>query len=142
MRLCNLVNHPELADDSRYATNGERVRNRAILIPIIEKIINQKSNEEWLQKFDEENIPCGPINTIGKVFANEQIQHRSMQFKMSHPVAKNVSMVANPIKFSKTPNKYDKPPPLLGEHTDEVLAELLELHIAEIEVLKNTGVIE
>ncbi len=142
MRLCNLVNHPELADDSRYATNGERVRNRAILIPIIEKIINQRSSEEWLQKFDEENIPCGPINTIDKVFANKQIQHRGMQFKMSHPLAKNVSMVANPIKFSKTPNKYDKPPPLLGEHTDEVLAELLELDIAEIEVLKNTGVIE
>lgn len=142
MRLCNLVNHPELADDSRYATNGDRVRNRAKLIPIIEKIMKQRSSEEWLQKLDEDDIPCGPINTIDKVFANEQIQHRGMQFKMSHPVAKKISMVANPIQFSKTPNKYDKPPPLLGEHTDEVLAELLELNEIEIEALKNRGVVQ
>jgi crotonobetainyl-CoA:carnitine CoA-transferase CaiB-like acyl-CoA transferase len=142
MRLCNLINHPELADDLRFTTNRERVRNRVILIPIIEKIMRQKSSEEWLQKLDEENIPCGPINTIDKVFANEQIQHRGMQLRMGHPVAKNVSMVANPIQFSKTPNKYDRPPPLLGEHTEEILTGLLEMDEAEIEKLKNTNVIQ
>ncbi len=140
-RFCNLVNDAELAHDSRFTTNKERVRNRAILVPIIEKIMKQKNSEEWLQKLDEENIPCGPINTIDKVFANEQIQHRGMQLKMNHPVAEEISMVANPIQFSKTPNRYERPPPLLGEHTEEILSGLLEMDMAEIEALKNTGVI-
>ncbi len=112
------------------------------MIPIIEKIMKQKNSEEWLLKLDEENIPCGPINTIDKVFANEQIQHRGMQLRMGHPVAEEISMVANPIQFSKTPNKYDKPPPLLGEHTEEILTGLLEMNEAEIEKLKNTNVIQ
>lgn len=141
-RFCDLVNDPDLADDSHFTTNRQRVLNRASLIPIIEKIMKQRSSEEWLQKLDEENIPCGPINTIDKVFANEQIQHRGMQFEISHPLAKNISMVANPIQFSKTPNKYDRPPPLLGEHTDEVLTEVLELDAAELDALKNRGVIQ
>ena len=141
-RFCKLANHDELADDLRFTTNRERVRNRAILIPIIEKIMKQRNSEEWLQKLDEENIPCGPINTIDKVFANEQIQHRGMQIKMGHPVAEEISMVANPIQFSKTPNKYDRPPPLLGEHTEEILAELLKMDATEIETLKNANVIQ
>jgi crotonobetainyl-CoA:carnitine CoA-transferase CaiB-like acyl-CoA transferase len=141
-RFCELVNNPDLADDPRFTTNKQRVQNRASLIPIIEKIMKQRSSEEWLQKLDDENIPCGPINTIDKVFANEQIQHRGMQFEISHPLAKNISMVANPIQFSKTPNKYDKPPPLLGEHTDEILTEVLELDVAELDALKNRGVIQ
>ena len=140
-RFCELANHAELADDLRFTTNRERVRNRAILIPIIEKIMKQRNSEEWLQKLDEENIPCGPINTIDKVFENEQIQHRGMQLKMSHPVAEEISMVANPIQFSKTPNKYDRPPPLLGEHTGEILTELLKIDKAEIETLKKAEVI-
>ncbi|MCK5499174.1 MAG: CoA transferase, partial [Gammaproteobacteria bacterium] len=141
-RFCELANHAELADDLRFTTNRERVRNRAILIPIIEKIMQQRNSEEWLQKLDEENIPCGPINTIDKVFANEQIQHRGMQLKMSHPVAEEISMVANPIQFSKTPNRYDRPPPLLGEHTEEILTELLKMDAVEIETLKNADVIQ
>ena len=141
-RFCELINHLELAHDQRFISNKERVRNRAILIPIIEKNMMQKSSDEWLQILDEENIPCGPINTIDKVFANEQIQHRGMQLKMEHPVAEEISMVANPIQFSKTPNKYDRPPPLLGEHTDEILTELLDMNEAEIETLKTTGVIQ
>ena len=141
-RFCELANHAELADDLRFTTNRERVRNRVILIPIIEKIMKQKNSEEWLLRLDEENIPCGPINTIDKVFANEQIQHRGMQLRMGHPVAEEISMVANPIQFSKTPNKYDRPPPLLGEHTEEILTGLLEMNEAEIEKLKNTNVIQ
>jgi len=141
-RFCELVNHSELAHDSRFATNRERVNNRELLVPMIENIMKQKSSEDWLQNLDEMNIPCGPINTIDKVFANEQIQHRGMQLKMKHPAAEEISMVANPIQFSKTPNQYDKPPPLLGEHTDEILTELLEMDEAEIEALKYTGVIQ
>ncbi len=140
-RFCDLVNNVELANDSRFTTNNERVRNRAILIPIIEKIMKQKSSEEWLQILEKENIPCGPINTIDKVFANEQIQHRGMQLKVKHPAADTISMVANPIQFSKTPNKYDRPPPLLGEHSEEILSELLEMDMTEIEALQNSGVI-
>jgi len=141
-RFCELINEPELAHDSRFISNKERVRNRAILIPVIEKIMKQRNSEEWLQKLDEENIPCGPINTIDEVFANEQIRHRGMQLEMNHPVAEKISMVANPIKFSKTPNKYDRPPPLLGEHTNEILTELLELDKDKIDTLKNAGVIQ
>jgi crotonobetainyl-CoA:carnitine CoA-transferase CaiB-like acyl-CoA transferase len=141
-RFCELANQTELADDLRFSTNRERVRNRSILIPIIESVMKQRNSEEWLQKLDENNIPCGPINTIDKVFANEQIQHRGMQLKMKHSAAEEISMVANPIQFSKTPIRYDRPPPLLGEHTDEILTELLEMNEAEVETLKNTGVIQ
>jgi len=141
-RFCELINNPELAHDPRFISNKQRVRNRASLIPIIEKIMKQRNSDEWLQKLDEEHIPCSPINSIDEVFANDQIQHRGMQLEMDHPVVKKISMVANPIKFSKTPNSYDRPPPLLGEHTNEVLTELLGLDDAKIEALKNTGVIQ
>ncbi len=141
-RFCNLANNAELAEDVRFVTNKERVRNRKVLIPIIEKIMKQRSSEEWLQQLDEEIIPCGPINSIDKVFANEQIQHRAMQLNMKHPTAEEISMVANPIQFSKTPNSYERPPPLLGEHTEEILSELLEMDRDEIEALKNTGVVQ
>jgi glutaryl-CoA transferase len=141
-RFCELVNNPELAHDPRFISNKERVRNRAILIPIIEKIMKQRNSEEWLKKLDEENIPCGPINSIDEVFANEQIRHRGMQLEIEHPVAEKISMVANPINFSKTPNTYDRPPPLLAEHTNEILTELLDLDETKINALKNAGVIQ
>lgn len=141
-RFCDLVNDPELTKKSCFTTNKQRVQNREILIPIIKQIMKQTSSEEWLQKLDEENIPCSPINTIDKVFENEQIQQRGMQLKMNHPAADKISMVANPIQFSKTPNKYNRPPPLLGEHTEEILSELLEMDMTEIEALQNMGVIQ
>jgi glutaryl-CoA transferase len=141
-RFCELINKPELAHDPRFISNKERVRNRAILMPIIEKIMKQRNSEEWLQKLDEENIPCGPINSIDEVFSNEQIRHRGMQLEIEHPLAEKISMVANPINFSKTPNTYDRPPPLLAEHTNEILTELLELDETKIDALKNAGVIQ
>ncbi len=141
-RFCDLVNDPELTNNPLFTTNRLRVQNREILTPIIKKIMKKRSSEEWLQKLDEENIPCSPINTIDKVFENKQIQDRGMQLKMNHPVAEEISMVANPIQFSKTPNKYDKPPPLLGEHTEEILSGLLKMDVNEIETLRNKGVIQ
>lgn len=141
-RLCDVIGHPELAKDERFATNKERVRNRKILIPFLDEIVQQRRSDEWLKMFDEANIPCGPINTIDKVFEDVQIQHRGMQLNVDHPVAGRIDMVANPIKFSKTPNDYELPPPLLGEHTDEVLTELLDLSEEKISELKRHGVIQ
>jgi glutaryl-CoA transferase len=141
-RFCALVDKPELADDPRFNTNKQRVHNRGDLIPLIENFMLQKTSEEWLQQLETAKIPCGPINSIDKVFENEQIKHRQMKFEMKHPKAEKIKMVANPIKFSKTPNRYDRPPPLLGEHTNEILTELLELDEAKIDALKNTGVIQ
>ncbi len=141
-RFCSLVKRQDLTRDQRFVTNKDRVKNRTTLIPIIEEIMLEKSSEEWLRDLDKENIPCGPINTIDKVFENEQIKHRNMEIEMSHPVAENLKMVANPIRFSKTPITYDRPPPLLGEHTKAVLSEVLDLDDSEIESLKKQRVVK
>lgn len=140
-RYCLLAGDPGLADDPRFISNRQRVENRGVLIPILEKIMREKTSEEWLQLLETENIPCGPINSIDKVFGNEQIRHRGMRLDMQHPAAGPISMVANPIRFSATPNRYEQPPPLLGEHTRAILRELLELDENEIEALKKTAVI-
>ncbi|MBL1141138.1 MAG: CoA transferase [Proteobacteria bacterium] len=141
-RFCALINESDLADDQRFNTNKQRVHNRDELIPLIEKIMLQKNSEEWLQQLESVKIPCGPINSIDKVFENEQIKHRQMEIEMNHPKAQNLKMVANPIKFSKTPNKYDRPPPLLAEHTNEILKDLLQMNENEIDFLKDTGVVQ
>ena len=120
-KCCDILGAPELAQDMRFATNQSRVAHRAELIPLLEALLLEQELDFWLQSLSAAHVPCGPINTIDRVFANEQVQDRNMQFSLPHPTAGEVPMVANPVKFSATPITYEAAPPTLGQHTEQIL---------------------
>ncbi len=141
-RLCELLGQPQLAGDPRYASNRERVRNKAALLPILEQAFKTRSAREWLRELRSRRIPCGPINTIDKVFDDRQIRHRGMLRRMSHRLAGEFDTVASPIRFARAAHHSEQAPPLLGEHTDAVLDELLGLERERIDGLRQLGVIQ
>ncbi len=139
--LCAVIGRPELADDPDFATNAARIRNRERLLPMITERLKARTNREWQGALDAVGVPCGPINALDEVFADPQVRARGMRFELDHPLAGRVPMVASPMRFSDTPLEYHAPPPLLGEHTDDVLGELLGLDAGEIARLREGGVI-
>lgn len=114
----------ELADDVRFATNQARVHNRESLIPLLQARMLQRSKADWLVALEAAQVPAGPINNVAEVFAEPQIQAREMQINMAHPQNPDLQLVGNPIKLSRTPVEYCRPPPTLGQHTEEILASL------------------
>jgi len=140
-RFCKLADRGELATDTRFHSNSERVRYRDVLVPQVAAIMLQKSSADWLVALNAEGIPGGPINDIEQVFADPQVQHRGLQLELDHPDAGKVASVANPIKMSLTPLQYDRAPPLLGQHTGEVLTRLLGLDAQEISRLQQDNII-
>ncbi len=140
-RFCELVGRPELASDERFARNAARVQYRETLIPILQTILTQRGTQVWLTELEAAGIPCGPINTLDKVFADPQIQHREMRVTLPHPLAGAVPTVASPLRFSATPVQYRRPPPTLSQHTDEVLSDWLGLNAADINTLRAGGII-
>jgi formyl-CoA transferase len=123
-RLCAALGVPGLAADPRFSTNPERVRNREELIPLLSERFLERTAAEWLQILRAENVPADPINTIPQVFADAQVLAREMLVEMPHPTAGSVKLVGSPLKLSDSPVSYLRHPPLLGEHTEEVLGEL------------------
>jgi crotonobetainyl-CoA:carnitine CoA-transferase CaiB-like acyl-CoA transferase len=119
-----VLGQPALGDDARFITNHLRVKNRAVLVPILCRLFITQSSQHWLDALSKVSVPCGPINNLAEVFADEQVRYRNMQFALDHPSAGSVPMVANPLKFSQTPIEYHKAPPLLGEDTQAVLTGL------------------
>ena len=115
-----------MADDPRFASNRERVHNREALVPLLQAKMLERGKAEWLQLLEEAGVPAGPINTVAEVFDEPQIQAREMQVNVPHPQNPDLQLVGNPIKLSRTPVEYDRPPPLLGEHTDRVLGGMLK----------------
>ena len=140
-RFCELAGKPELADDERFQKNRGRVENREALVLQVKEIMLQKSGVEWLEALNARGIPCGPINNIEQVFADPQVQYRGMQLELDHPTAGKVASVASPIRLSQTPVEYQQAPPLLGQHTDDVLSRLLALDAAAITRLRNDGIV-
>lgn len=120
-KCCEIIGAPELGIDPRYANNGLRIKHRDELITKLEALFIQQPLEYWLEHLSAAHVPCGPINSIDRVFENEQVIHRNMQFDLSHPTAGKVPQVANPVKFSETPIEYNSAPPTLGQHTQEIL---------------------
>ena len=131
----------QLADDPRFATNPERVRHRAELDPLLQKMVLKKTKKEWIELLDLANVPCGPINNFKEVFENEQVIARDIKMEMPHPTGGKVNLVRSPMRLSETPVVEHRPPPLLGEHTHEILHEKLGLTDSQIEALKNKGII-
>ena len=123
-RFAEAVGRAELADDDRFATNAARVTHLGDLVPLIKDRLALKNTDEWLEIFRAANVPCGPINTLDRVFEEPQIKHREMLRSLPHPLAGEVKQVVSPLKFRNAPLSYHRPPPLLGEHTKEVLQAL------------------
>lgn len=123
-RFCSLINAEELPQDERFATANARIIYREELIPIIQEVILTKTADQWLTLFQENNIPCGPINTLDRVFTDEQVLERQMIQEVEHPTVGIVKLLGSPIKLSDTPVTIERHPPLHGEHTEEVLLEL------------------
>ncbi len=132
---------PELAEDMRFATNPARVQNRDVLVPILSEMVKRKSKKEWITQLEAAGVPCGPINNLDEVFADPQILAREMQIELPHPSAGKVKLVGNPIRLSETPILYEQAPPLLGQHTEEVLRDLLGYTEEQISELTTAGIV-
>ncbi|MFA7429223.1 MAG: CaiB/BaiF CoA-transferase family protein [Rhodospirillaceae bacterium] len=140
-RLCAVAGRPEVAADPRFATNADRVRNRAELVPIVAAMMAERTTDEWIADLESESVPCGPINTLDRVFSDPQVRHRGMVSTLPHPTAGSVDLVNCPIKYSATPAGAGTAPPLLGQHTDAVLRDLLGLDDAALDALRAAGTV-
>ena len=140
-RFCVIAGHPEWADDPRFATNPARVANRAVLVPLLRQTTVMRSTAEWIAALEAGGVPCGPINRMDQVFADPQVQARGMRIGLPHPLAGTVPLVANPIRLSGSPTSYRHAPPLLGQHTGEVLSEWLGIDAAALAALQHDRVI-
>lgn len=140
-RFCDVAGTPGWAGDPRYATNAARVRNRDILVPMIDAVMRTRVQREWLGALERAGVPCGPINRLDQVFADPQVQARAMKLELPHPLAGTVPQVRAPLRLSGTPMTYTLAPPLLGEHTANVLRERLGLDDATLRDLAARGVI-
>jgi len=123
-RFCRAVGKEEWITDPRFATNPKRVNNRDALRPLLNEVTATRSSDEWLPLLREANIPCGPVNTVDEALSLAHSKAREMVVTMSHPTAGEVPLVGSPLKLSRTPVAMRRHPPLLGEHTDEVLQEI------------------
>ncbi len=140
-RFVELGQRPELAADERFATNPLRVKNREVLVPLLAEMVKTKTKAEWINGLEAVGVPCGPINRIDEVFANEQVQARGIAIELPHPTAGKVKLVRNPMQLSATPASSSNPPPLLGQHTDDVLREVLGKNEQEIADWHARGII-
>ncbi|MGH8808942.1 MAG: CaiB/BaiF CoA transferase family protein [Noviherbaspirillum sp.] len=139
--FCKVIERPDLADDPRFGSVGQRNINRAELIPQIAQTMLTRTMSEWVKKMEATNVPCGPINNMQQVFEDPQVKHRDMQLSLPHSAGVDAPNVANPIRLSDTPIRYERSAPVLGEHTDEVLGERLGLSAQRIAELKARGVV-
>ncbi|MGI9384762.1 MAG: CaiB/BaiF CoA transferase family protein [Methyloligellaceae bacterium] len=142
-RFCAFAEVPELAADERFKTNDLRVRNRDTLIPMLRDVVRRHPSQHWLEGLEANNVSCGPINTLEQVFGDPQIQARGMHLRMPHAATgtEPVDLIASPIKMSSTPPDYRHAPPMLGQHTDEILEDLLGLDQSARAALRDDGIV-
>ena len=140
-KFAEVAGRPEWGDDPRFVSNKQRVANRAVLVPLIRQATVFKTTVEWVAQLEAVGVPCGPINDLAQVFADPQVQARGLAIEMPHALAGMVPQVASPIRLSSTPVEYRNAPPLLGEHTQEVLERVLGLRSGAIEALRQSGVL-
>lgn len=140
-KFAEVAGQPQWAVDPRFATNKQRVAHRAELIPLIRQATVFKTTAEWVMALEGAGVPCGPINDVAQVFADPQVQFRGLQVHLPHALGGTVPQVASPIRLSATPVEYRRAPPLLGEHTWEVLTGVLGLLDADVMKLREAGVV-
>ena len=140
-KFCAVAGRPDLATDPRYAKNQDRVRNRGELVPLLEGILKTRPKADWLAALEAAKVPCGAINNLAEVFADPHVQQRGMVTEWAHPLKDGLRLVSSPLKLSATPVRTDLPPPLLGEHTAQVLREVLNYPDDKVSRLKEGKVI-
>ena len=140
-KFTEVAGRPELGGDPRFATNKLRVANRAELVPLIRQLTVFKTTAEWVAQLEAVGVPCGPINDLAQVFADPQVRARGLAMQLPHALAGLVPQVASPIRLSETPVEYRNAPPLLGEHTQQVLEQVLGLDAGVVEGLRRSGVL-
>jgi formyl-CoA transferase len=140
-RLCTLADWDDLAADERFMTNPQRVEHRDTLVPILQEKFQARTSGEWHAALLEAGIPCSPINSIDQVFSDPQVLARQMLVDLPHPTAGGIKLAGSPLKLSRTPARIEEPPPLLGQHTEEVLRAYLDFSPADLARLRDEGVI-
>ncbi|MBC3935785.1 CaiB/BaiF CoA transferase family protein [Undibacterium rugosum] len=138
-KFVQIGGRPELADDARFSSNPARVQHREQLIPLLAEMVKLKTKQEWITLLEQAGVPCGPINRLNEVFDDPQVKARQMQISLPHPSAGSAPLVASPMKLSATPVSYRNAPPLLGQHTEQILSDILHYdaaHIAELRAQK------
>jgi len=140
-KFCDVAGCPALATDPRFAKNRDRVQNRGVLVPLLEPILRSRAKADWLAALEAAKVPCGAINDVSEVFADPQVQQRDMVHHWRHPLRDDLRLVGSPIKLGATPVRSDLPPPLLGQHTEEVLREVLGYDDVAIAELKRKEVL-
>jgi len=140
-RFCEAAGCPELAEEPRFKTNPARIVHRAELIPLIQDVMRTRTKGEWIEALEAATVPCGPINNMKEVFEDPQVRHRGLRVDVPHPSGTPAPVVASPLRLSQTPVEYRLAPPLLGQHSAEILKGLLGRSDAEIERLKAAGIV-
>ncbi|MBX8582788.1 CoA transferase [Pseudomonas cichorii] len=140
-KFAEVAGQAQWADDPRFQTNKLRVTHRAELIPLIRQVTVFRTTAQWVEALEVAGVPCGPINDLAQVFSDPQVQARGLAIEMPHALGGSVAQVASPIRLSETPVEYRRAPPLLGEHTQEVLQNILGLKAEEVLVLREAGVL-
>jgi crotonobetainyl-CoA:carnitine CoA-transferase CaiB-like acyl-CoA transferase len=140
-KFCNVAGAPGLAADPRFATNDARVSHRDALTRELETVLRTRPATAWLAALEPAAVPCAPINDLQQVFADPQVRQRNVRRDVAHPSGSSVPLVANPIRLSATPPAYDRAPPLLGQHTEEILRERLGMTDERIAELRRSGVV-
>ena len=141
VKFCAVAGRPDWARDERFIRNENRVRNRDVLVPAIAQVVAGRTQRDWLAALEEVGVPCGPINKLDQVFADPQLLARDMKFDLPHALAGSVPQVNSPVKLSATPSRPERPPPLLAEHTRQILRERLQFNDAALDQLVSNGVI-
>ena len=140
-RFCQAIDRGDLAADPRYGTNPLRVEHRDELVPVLASCLAARGSDQWLRRLAAAEVPCGPVNTLDRVFADPQLASRQMLLSVDHPTAGPLRLVASPARFDGMPPEPPLPPPLLGQHTDEILSGLLGIDAAELQRLRASHVI-
>lgn len=139
--LCEALGLPDLPSDPRYRGNGDRVRNRDTLLPIIAARFRTRPRDEWIKALEAKDFPVAPVYSMDEIFDDPQVKHRGLVREIDHPKAGKVKLVGPPLRLSETPCTEGSPPPVLGEHTEEVLTRVAGYSKAEVEALRIRGVI-
>jgi crotonobetainyl-CoA:carnitine CoA-transferase CaiB-like acyl-CoA transferase len=140
-KFCAVAGAPGLASNPLFTKNRDRVQNRAQLVPMLEAVMKTRNKADWLATLEAAKVPCGAINHLGEVFADPQIEARHMVTRWQHPLNDDLRLVASPLKLSATPVRTDLPPPLLGQHTEDVLRSVLNYSATQVAELKTHKVI-